>query len=58
MMPRNNIFTEFEVCHYLEYSGGSRISRRGASTSEGGAESRGSYISKNFETKESGPLGR
>ena len=40
-------------------SGGSKISSRGASTSLGGADSRGSYVLKILyvETKESGPLG-
>ena len=38
-------------------SGGSRISLRGASTSYGGFDSQGGYISKMYvETKESGPL--
>ena len=42
-----------------EISGGFRISRRGAPTSWGGANSRGAYVSKSLhiETKESRPLG-
>ena len=40
-------------------SGGSRISRKGAWTSNGGVDSQGGYISKILyvKTKESGPLG-